>query len=62
MGPRSLSDILEFLELKNRENLMQVYIAPMIREGVLAMTEPENPTTRKQRYVRVMRKESETGN
>ena len=51
--PRSLSEILNFLELKNRENLMQVYITPMIREGVLAMTEPENPTTRKQRYVAV---------
>ncbi len=51
--PRSLSEILEFLELKNRENVMNVYINPMIEAGTLRMTEPDNPTSRNQMYVTV---------
>lgn len=52
-GPKSSSDILEMLGLKNKENLMEVYITPMIIEGLLAMTEPDNPTSRNQMYVTV---------
>ena len=51
--PRSLSEILSFLGLKHRGNLMSIYIGPMIKEGMLAMTDPENPTSRKQQYVSV---------
>ena len=49
--PKSLLDILQHLGLKNRENLMDVYINPMIGAGVLEMTEPDNPTSRNQMYV-----------
>lgn len=35
--PKSLFDILQHLGLKNRENLIEVYINPMIGAGVLAM-------------------------
>ena len=49
--PQSLSDILQHLGLKDRENLMEVYINPMIGAGVLEMTEPDNPTSRNQMYV-----------
>lgn len=41
--PQYLSDILQHLGLKDRENLMEVYINPMIGTGVLEMTEPDNP-------------------
>ena len=51
--PRSLSEILSFLGLKHRGNLMSIYIGPMIKEGMRAMTDPENPTSRKQQYVSV---------
>lgn len=51
--PKSLSEILEFLGLRNRENVMNVYINPMIEAGMLRMTEPDNPTSRNQMYVRV---------
>jgi len=47
--PQSLSDILQHLGLKDRENLMEVYINPMIGAG----TEPDNPTSRNQMYVTV---------
>lgn len=39
--------------IENRENLMEVYINPMIGTGVLEMTEPDNPTSRNQMYVTV---------
>ncbi len=59
--PKSLSEILSFLGLKDRENLMHVYIGPMIKEGMLAMTDPENPTSRKQQYVSVGQPEQDFG-
>ena len=49
--PKSLFEILQFLGLKNRENIMNVYINPMIAAGLLEMTEPDNPTSRNQMYV-----------
>ena len=48
-----MSEILSFLGLKHRGNLMSIYIGPMIKEGMLVMTDPENPTSRKQQYVSV---------
>ena len=61
LEPKSLSEILSFLGLKDRENLMHVYIGPMIKEGMLAMTDPENPTSRKQQYVSVGQPEQDFG-
>ncbi|WP_290453250.1 Fic family protein [uncultured Muribaculum sp.] len=49
--PKSLFDIMQHLGLKDRKNVMEVYINPMIGAGVLEMTEPENPTSRNQMYV-----------
>jgi len=44
---------MQYLGLKARKNVMNVYITPMIDIGVLAMTEPDNPTSRNQMYVTV---------
>ncbi len=51
--PKSLSDILEFLGLKDRENLMDNYLNPLTNDGKLRMTDPDNPTNRKQQYIAV---------
>lgn len=51
--PRTSSDILEMLGLKDKENLMEVYINPMIAGNLLSMTEPDNPTSRNQMYVTI---------
>ena len=53
--PKSASEILNFLELKSRGNLMQHYLTPLLEKGVLAMTKPDAPTSRHQKYVRVRR-------
>ena len=42
---------MQYLNLKARKNVMNVYINPMLGAGVLKMTEPENPTSRNQMYV-----------
>ena len=49
--PKSLFDIMQYLNLKARKNVLNVYINPMLAEGVLKMTEPDNPTSRNQMYV-----------
>ena len=51
--PRTSSDILDMLGLKDKENLMEVYINPMIAGNLLSMTEPDNPTSRNQMYVTI---------
>ena len=48
--PRSASEILELLGLRNKENLMEIYLTPMLKAGMLTMTEPETPTSRNQKY------------
>lgn len=59
MEPKSLFDILHHVGLKNRENIMNLYINPMIDAGVLEMTEPDNPTSRNQMYVTAKEKTTE---
>ena len=48
--PKSASEILELLGLKNKENLMENYLNPMLEAGMLVMTDPETPTNRNQKY------------
>ena len=48
--PKSASEILELLGLKNKENLMEKYLNPMLEAGMLTMTEPKTPTSRNQKY------------
>ena len=44
---------MDNIGLKDRVSFKRLYINPMIEEGVLAMTEPDNPTSRNQMYVTV---------
>lgn len=51
--PRSLTEMMRFLELKDRKNFIDGYINPLLSEGVLTMTTPDKPTSGKQRYVKI---------
>ena len=42
---------MDLLGLKDRVSFKKVYIDPMIAEGLLVMTEPDNPTSKNQQYV-----------
>lgn len=48
--PRTASEILDNLGLSDRKNLMETYLYPLLESGMLAMTEPETPTSRNQKY------------
>ncbi len=48
---KSLSEIMEELKLKDRHSVKAIYIDTLIDEGMLAMTEPDKPRSRRQRYI-----------
>ena len=48
--PKTTSEILDYLDLSDRKNLMETYLNPMLEAGMLVMTEPETPTSRNQKY------------
>ncbi len=48
---KSFNEIIMFLKLKDRKNLMKAYIKPMLQAGLLSLTEPDNPRSRNQKYV-----------
>ena len=50
--PHSRQEIAEFLGLGTIAYVMQVYINPMIKKGLIKMTIPEKPRSQKQRFVR----------
>ncbi|MCO6025571.1 putative DNA binding domain-containing protein [Prevotella cerevisiae] len=50
-SPRSLSAILQYMGYTNRSKFRNKYIVPMIKQGKLAMTIPDHPTSRFQKYV-----------
>lgn len=49
--PRTFAEIMDLFKLKDRVNFKKRYIDPMIAEGLLAMTIPDNPTNKNQQYV-----------
>ena len=48
---KSFTKILELTGLKDRESFKHTYIDPLIAAGKLRMTEPDNPTSRNQKYI-----------
>ena len=57
--PRSRKQIQEFLDLSDRKFFRDTVLHPLLEEGVIRMTIPENPGHVKQRYVTVRPYESE---
>lgn len=48
--PKTTSEILDYLDLNNRKNLMKTYLNPMLEAGMLVMTEPETSTSKNPKY------------
>lgn len=53
MTPRTRQEIAQFLEVKTVFYATQRYVQPLLDEGKLAMTIPERPKSRNQRFVAV---------
>jgi ATP-dependent DNA helicase RecG len=49
--PRKSSEIMELIGLKHWKIFQANYLKPLLRQGLLAMTIPEKPTSSKQRYI-----------
>ena len=49
--PKSFIEIMEHIGLKDRVSFKRLYIQRMLDEGLLKMTNPDNPTSRNQLYV-----------
>ena len=49
--PKSFIEIMEHIGLKDRVSFNRLYIQRMLDEGLLKMTNPDNPTSRNQMYV-----------
>ena len=58
--PRTTSEILDHLSLSDRKNLMETYLNPMLEAGLLSMTEPETPTSRNQKYKKIINPQEDT--
>lgn len=52
--PRSLTEIMEHIGLKHRHYVKSHYIDPLIEGGFLAMTIPNKPNSRNQKYQRIL--------
>lgn len=42
---------MDYLNLKDNKNFMKNYIKPMIKQGLIEMTEPDVPTSNNKKYV-----------
>ncbi len=48
--PRSVTEILEMLQMKDKKWLRQHYLLPLLHSGNLELTIPERPNNRQQKY------------
>ena len=51
--PRSVAEIMTRLSLKNRKDVRERCISPLIEQGRLAMTIPQSPNSRFQKYITI---------
>lgn len=51
--PMTSTELMEKLGLKSKKSFRENYLKPAIENGLIKMTEPENPTSRNQRYYKV---------
>ena len=49
--PRRMTEIMDALGVASRGHFMKHHLDPLIRAGIVAMTNPENPRASNQRYV-----------
>lgn len=50
-SPRTIREMLARMVLKDRETFMVNYLHPLLKQKLLAMTDPHSPRSPKQRYV-----------
>ena len=48
---RSAKEIMNLLKLKHRESFYNNYLKPLLQDGLLLMTIPNKPKSKKQQYI-----------
>lgn len=51
--PRSKKEIMRYVGLSHKVHFEKRYLYPLMKKGKIAMTIPDKPTSRNQKYVRV---------
>ena len=51
--PMSAAELMEKLGLKSRATFRKNYLQPALEAGLIAMTDPDTPTSRNQRYFKI---------
>ena len=51
---KTTSEILDYLGLSDRKNLMETYLNRMLEAGMLVMTELETPTSKNLKYRKLL--------
>ena len=51
--PVTTNEIMDKLGIKSKETLRSTYLDPAIKEGVIALTIPDKPTSKNQMYYKV---------
>lgn len=49
--PKTRQEMQEFMGLKDKKNFVKNYIQPMIKLGLIRMTNPDKPNSQNQQYV-----------
>ncbi len=49
--PRSLGEMMHYMNMRSRHSFISTYINPLLEEGLLQYTIPDQPTHPKQQYV-----------
>ena len=48
--PKSVQEIMDEFDFDSRTSFRRKYLTPMLKNGVLKMTTPEKPSSKKQKY------------
>ena len=51
--PRTRQEMQEFMGLKDKKNFVKNYIQPMVKLGMIKMTNPDKPKSQNQQYIMV---------
>ncbi len=51
--PKSLKEIMEFINLKDKKSFKNLYLTPLIQQYKLSMTIPDKPTSKYQKYITI---------
>lgn len=51
--PMTSNELMKNLGLKSRKSFQENYLKPAVENGLIKMTEPDNPTSKNQRYYKV---------